>query len=353
MAVTLGLVIAPAAGLAAVLLLVDDEPTGLVPPVEPVWTEATRQEVTDRREVVVTVETAEPPLLVSPGGEGTVTRLAIGMGDVISDGTPIYSLDGSARVAMGAEEPLFRSVTWSSIGAEVAGLEAFLSRRGHFDHQPDDHYDTDTYRAIRHFEEAIGVAPTGLFDPSYVVWLPFETMAVEEVDVLVGAPLPARGQPIVGGVASVISAHLTTPDGRPLDGLARAPYTLEVGGLDLGSFTPPSDLGESVVQALLTLPQEILQSSSEETEPASRRAPGFVQLTDPQSSWVVPASAVTTSAEGQACIWARGDGAIRPQAVELEASTLGQASVAAPGIDSLEILVNPVEFLDEPLCPST
>lgn len=344
-AVSLGFVLAPVVVLIGVLTFVDPTPAELDPPVDPIWTTPTESEQQDRQEVQIEISLGEPRFLRSPGGGGLVTEVHVVGGSDLSGGDAVVAVDGVELLGMPSETPLYRTITWRTEGTDVLDTETFLRNVGLFDEEPDDQFDTETYRAVVEFERSLGLPATGSFEPEYVVWLPADPFSVQAVDLDVGATLPSRGSVIATSVRPTRAARITTPD----DTSVSAPgvlHTLSIDGSPVGDYVPDDGLPSDLIDQLRAVAEPTTDN------PELLEVSGITQRADPIARWTVPASAVMRGTDAETCVWGRSGRGLEPVSVTLIGSELGAAIVEWSDSTPNEILANPVATLDQPACPS-
>jgi len=135
---------------------------------------------------------------------GTVTRLPA-EGSVVTRGRSLYDVDAKGVRLLYGAMPLWRRLgPGVSDGADVEQLERNLVELGH---DPggmtvDEEFDDETARAVKSWQDALGVAETGAVEPGDAVFLP-GPRRVGQFGVAVGAQL----QPGI----EVMTTTATTP----------------------------------------------------------------------------------------------------------------------------------------------
>jgi peptidoglycan hydrolase-like protein with peptidoglycan-binding domain len=114
------------------------------------------------------------PLVATAGG-GTVTRLPT-EGSIVERGGVLYAVNGRGVRLLEGSEPLYRRLaTGVPDGADVRQLEQNLVAMGYDpdgDIDVDAHFDSATRDAVKRWQDAIGVAETGVVDVGDAVFLP-------------------------------------------------------------------------------------------------------------------------------------------------------------------------------------
>lgn len=130
------------------------------------------------RELNVTAQAAWPSAAtLIAGAGGVVTTVDVPTGDLVGEGARILTVNLRPVIVAQGNVPAFRALVQGTIGADVAALQAFLTRIGFDAGTPDGRFDTGTATAVRAWQRSIGLAQTG---------------AVELGDVVFTATLPAR-----------------------------------------------------------------------------------------------------------------------------------------------------------------
>lgn len=313
---------------------IEISPAPLVVPVEP--------DVDDGRvPASLTIEWDQPVEMVSPGFEGIVTAVYMEPGDVVSDGGLLMQVDGVDRLAARTPSPFHRNLRLRDAGADVAALQAFLSRGGWFDGEIDGVYGSSTARAVRDLEAELGVVkPTGIFDRRFVVWLPSDSIVIGTLEPIAGRPASGVGSALALGRVSAQTAVVTVAVGAPTEG------TLVFLSDDLR--LPLSDGGLQVSASA----RDVITAN---VSPETTVLEGFVALAEPASAWRVPTASVVVGGSGALCVWL----ADRDDQYPYEASSVVVSSSTPTGVTLLtagvragdHVLANPFEVLEDPSCP--
>lgn len=139
--------------------------------------------------------------------QGTVTAVPR-PGQVIKRGQQAYAVDQRPVPLFYGSVPFYRALGPGSEGADVRQLEQNLAALG-YPVTVDDEYTSGTARAVRRWQEDLGVAGTGTVAPGDAVVAGGE-VRVGTVDVLVGAPAEP-GAPVLAGTGTGHSAYVDLP----------------------------------------------------------------------------------------------------------------------------------------------
>jgi len=289
--------------------------------------------------------------LRSSGLDGVVTDVLVRPGETIRTWDEVLAVNGVMRIAAATDRPFHRTLRFGSEGDDVLMLEHLLASSGRIESVPDRVYDRGTVAAIKELERSLGVdRPTGEFDPGLVIWLPAPTVQVDELDVSVLDPAPTLGEVIVEGARPLRRLQLTEPTGDRLAGIEPGSYELVVDGTVLGIVDDPDALGATVRQAF----RRLMHQAGADSTPDAYGMDGVIRLIQPRRSTLVPTSSVMTDHTGeQTCIWVKEEGDHRVVPITVEGGSLGATQIAEPLDDEIEILVNPVDVLEAPQCPSS
>ncbi|MGA7149602.1 MAG: peptidoglycan-binding domain-containing protein [Microbacterium sp.] len=103
---------------------------------------------------------------------GVVTGVAIAPGDEVSSGSVLYTVDLRPVVVAQGEVPAFRSIGHRVEGPDVAQLQGMLSKLGLYAGPSDGKAGADTVAAIKAWQKASNVPPTGVVEAKDVIYLP-------------------------------------------------------------------------------------------------------------------------------------------------------------------------------------
>lgn len=273
---------------------------------------------------------------------GTVTWLPE-VGTVVQPGEVLYRVDEQPVVLLAGTVPAYRDLAPGvAEGEDVRQLEAALVAFGHAtaeDLTVDTAYTSATARAVRRWQEALGVRPTGRVPLGAVVVAPDAVRVAATPDGL-GAPaapdtlqvtttlravhvdLPAADRHLVA-VGDPVTVELPTGD--------------EVAGrvAEVASVAVPDAEGEPTFALTVTLDEEVT---------AFDEAPVEVHLTTEVAAGVlaVPVPALLALAEGG---WAlevvRGDGDVGVVGVEVGAFADGWVEVRGDVAEGDRVVVAP------------
>jgi hypothetical protein len=300
--------VVPVAGLVVVGLFVPDSLSKNAAAPVPVTMPVTSQ--TDARAVGVqaSLKWVGGPSLLAPGWSGLVTGVSVGAGSSVSSGTPIVVIDGLTRVALVSASPFYRSLSVGVSGPDVQMLrDALLPLKGTGLTGRGDTFDAVLQRSVKAFQvKFLGVAPAdadGVFDPSMVVFLPVPSLVVGKVDAAVGTLPPAQGMAVVEST-SVLQPFTFGPM-TDSSGKAGAPLPSSSTGYE---FVPAVGPTLAVGKGFAISDPASLAAVTAAFPGRPDSITGQVQLVDPETYSVVPASAIVTGTDGHYCVFRAGDG---------------------------------------------
>lgn len=175
---------------------------------------------------------------VGARASGTVTAVAA-EGVVLQPGDTPFAVDGRPVTLLDGEVPAYRRLgAGVADGADIAQLERSLITLGHGGDdltEPDDEWDGATTRAVRRWQEAVGLEEDGVVDDGEVVFAP--TPARVASSVVVGEPAtPGATVVEVTSAVPVVTIELAS-DRRSQVAVGRpAAVTLPDGGSVAGTI---------------------------------------------------------------------------------------------------------------------
>ncbi|MFB6837157.1 peptidoglycan-binding protein [Streptomyces sp. NPDC056361] len=138
---------------------------------------------------------------VVASGRGTYTALPA-VGSVVKAGGRLYEVDGRPVVLMTGDRPLWRDLGPGVDGPDVRQLERNLVALGHADGlglAVDGKFTAATAAAVKRWQRALGVKPTGTVELGGVVMLPRATVRVHQVAAQLGSPVGSTAALTVSG----------------------------------------------------------------------------------------------------------------------------------------------------------
>lgn len=338
------LVVVPTAALVGVALFVSETPSELSNPPAPVVVAATERTIDGHANATLNVTVGSMPALLSTGAAGLVTDVMVSKGDSLPNGAPVYAVNNATIRLMLAPSPLYRPLDAGLQGQDVKHLEEYLQDLDLFEGEPNTSFDDATAAAVSSYQGEVGMLPTGVFEPSMVVWAR-EPMLVAEVSISPGQPAPGLGETVMLAPPEIVSATLT----NLALGVTNEPEPIEISiqGEVIGTVaTPP--------QAPLDLARDLLIASGVDLSAIPEEGVSVTtRLTHPRSVLSVPASAVMVDDEGTStCVWttsAPAEGYV-PVPVEITGGDFGSSDISAELADR-EVLANPQAVLSDPGCP--
>lgn len=240
------------AGAGAVLLAPKGEPARPAPVTVTTAPVTSGRVVSETKAIGTLAYPARGPVLA--GAAGVVTWLPKA-GAVVRRGDVLYTVDARPAVLLRGEQPAYRTFEKGmSDGQDVLQLETNLAALGHFRGDVDRHFSAWTVAAIKRWQRALGVWPSGRLDRS-AVWFAPESVRVARRAARLGAAV-TPGQPLYATSATrrVVRVDVALEDQRLARVGRRVTVELPAGGEARGRVTsagPPrqrsSDSGTSVV----------------------------------------------------------------------------------------------------------
>ncbi|MFD8205576.1 peptidoglycan-binding protein [Streptomyces sp. NPDC059695] len=167
---------------------------------------------------------------------GTLTRLPA-PGAEITRGKTLYAVDEQPVVVLYGSLPAYRVLAKGSEGTDVRELEENLVALGYTGFTPDDEYTGATARAVRRWQDDLGLKETGTVEPGRVVF----TAGAIRVAALKAEPGdqtgPGRSVLSYTGTARAVTAELDSADRRLARRGGHVEVTLPDGAVVRGTIT--------------------------------------------------------------------------------------------------------------------
>jgi len=320
-----------------------DELAGVTDPIEAVIVEPTVQVDVGSQAVDVVLDWAEPVSVAAPVRfSGFVTRVFVGSGDRVVSGDVVVQVDGIDRIAWHSAAPLYRRLGRNVEGSDVEELHRLLSSTLSDVTLEGDVYTLQTAAAVDVFAERLGVSDArGVFDPSWVIWLPEEDSVVGTPAMQAGQDAPPAGSVLWDEPVALMSARVVRPGTRDdLGVFDGTEWVVSVDGTDLFDTTTP---GISDSESLRLI-EGVAASGAEAIG-------GTIRRRVPVDVLAVPVGSVQAGKDGEACVWLPDGGQYRPVAVDVRGGGPGYVVIGGITADT-ELLANPALVLDDPTCRS-
>ncbi|MDR1265433.1 MAG: peptidoglycan-binding protein [Propionibacteriaceae bacterium] len=309
-----GVVLVALGALAAACWLPTPTPTLLQPPPGPVTAAVAAEWYDGGRDVSAEAVAAPGRALVAPTA-GVVTASACRQGETIASGAAPWTIGDQPILALATATPLWRDLESGAQGADVAALQVELARLG----QPleaSGRYDWATAQAVAALWRAVQVTDRDDLPLAAVLWLPTDQATVAACAAQLG-DVVAPGQELAQLSGQLLGLSLANPPGA--DGWV----------VRLGEATAAVTAAGRVEDPVF------LAALAADPTWAAARAAGMtslslrLELAQPLSVLVVPASAIIPTSANTGCVVSEG----RALAVTIVASSLGQTMVAPTGGD--------------------
>lgn len=287
------------------------------------------EETADSRSVELRVELGEEAALLAPAS-GKITATSCAVGETITSGTSLITLDRAPLVNLHTVTPVWRDLGYGDKGDDVEALQAELARLG-YSVSVSKRFDWQTWVAWDALVEKLGGdTDYGTFSLDQVVWLPEKSVTAATCPLRLGAPVSA-GANLVGLPTPLLAAAVKE---YPTD-LVPGDRTLHVNDTPVAI----NETGQVTADGLAALAdtagyRRFLQSPSDATLTAD------LLLIEPLTVYAVPPAAVVLGADGTGCVaLTQGD----PAPVSVVSSRLGRSYVAFPSGPpaSPEVLLQP------------
>lgn len=330
---------APFAALAWVSTRPDTLTLTSPPPVE-IWTEPTLK-LSDRSQAVLVEYTVETgATLVAPQWSGVVTAVFLKPGDTVAHLDSVVAVDNIRRLAVFSDFPFYRTLKNRDEGPDVEALHGLLIELGFISKSPGVSFTNITGAAVKALRKSLGdPAPTSVFDPGLIIYIPRKEMVLGSLDLVVGAPAPGFGAVIATERGTIRDTTLSTIDGEELMLDPDHDWLLTID--DRSFVVNPED---STLVDVSMLP---------EAQPSAALV-GTVRLAEPIPVLAIPNSALVLDRSGQWCVFGRDASSegIWIREITPLATRLGVTDVPVTQLPVAEILANPASALGITECPS-
>lgn len=306
--------------------------------VEPVPVEAPVKEVPSvlPRPASLTITYQQPSAVLSAGLSGTVTRLIVEPGDVLTDGSDLLEVNGVLVRGYVSDRAFFRDLHYGDKGWDVANLQTYLADRGHASELPaTGEFGPLTQAAVRNWRAQVGLPKGDTFEFRYLWRIPQPGAVLATLATTTGGIVPGEGMPV-----------LTTaqrPQGFEVESLLpveAGEYRFASGGryaeIDYdGSAWSWRNVDD--ITAMLGADQ-------------STAVGGTIQLREATLAISVPAAAVYEF-QGNTCVLVATPGAYRP-AKFAPLSGSGSSVIGQGDLKQADtVLLNPLEIQPGATCP--
>jgi peptidoglycan hydrolase-like protein with peptidoglycan-binding domain len=306
--------------------------------------------------------------VLSPGGGTMVTSVNVKQGDLVSDGTLIYSVDGVGVWAVKGATPLYRPLSRGDKGTDVEVLQRFLKAYLKIDDVAvTGEVDAKTDRLIRQWQRKAGLEENGTADPARFVRISSE-FTVSKVLVTVGMPAPPLGTAVLAEPQTLQSLVVT---GATLTNEATQDYIFITSGQSLrlvfdGKDWSAVDGKEALAFVSIFDSISDTEVSSSKSESEGRTAAdneividGRLTLALPVTVAGLPPGALVSSPTGKACVWLEKSSSSSATEVTYQVvsdvevvgvSLTGTALVADLDLIGQRILLNPTDLVNVSAC---
>jgi hypothetical protein len=272
----------------------------------------------DPRSVSLTLDrTQSEPIRASAAG--IITSFDCTTGGSWTSGTAPLAIDGTPRLLLYTEVPLWRDLFGGERGADVDALQRSLSSLG-FATDTTGVFDFATREALSDLYASVGVERLGQLNRELVMWAPSPEIGIASCTAGLGLTVP-QGAPVLERPPILTVVRLSSvpeglvPGGRIVQfGTVTAPVT------DDGQILDPT-----VLDKIRSDPAVTATAASAEPIPLG----ATYRLAEPIEVVAVPPSSLTNIAGSAACITSGGESFT----VEILASLLGSTLVRPTGAD--------------------
>ncbi|MER6999766.1 peptidoglycan-binding domain-containing protein [Streptomyces sp. NPDC000410] len=174
---------------------------------------------------------------------GTLTRLPK-PGAEITRGKVLYAVDNQPVVVLYGSLPAYRALAEGSEGPDVRQLEENLAALGHTGFTPDEEYTEATAKAVRRWQDDLGLNRTGTVELGRVVFTA-DAIRVADLEAEAGDQTgPGRSVLSYTGTANAVTAELDSSDRRLAEQGSPVGVTLPDGAVVHGTVAEVSTVSK-------------------------------------------------------------------------------------------------------------
>ena len=323
-----------------VLLTVSSLSANISGPQGPSWVPVRSSDPATSEPVDIALQWQPPAKVFAPAWNGLVQSVQSNPGQVLSDGTPVVTIDGVVRKAAITPAPLYRSIIVGMRGADVEWLNEFLGRLG-YAHGSAQVANGATAQGAKQYATAVGAQFQGIFDVSWLIFVPSAAFTVQTVALTAGMPAPATGSVIMessptlsratvvtlGSLDALVSQQQSaTTSPTPLSDSTVNANRKEVPGgnqLEVSGETVPVDISSVALAAAMPKIQSLVAPLAPLLQANLVRAPK-------PGDYLIPSAAVFSGVSGKACVAEKTSGRIRTVNVTIVADSAEGVVVTGP-----------------------
>lgn len=293
-----------------------------------------------------------PMDVVAPEWTGIVAT-GPAVGAIVTSGDYLLTVGIIKRIAYHSSAPFTRTLGLGDVGSDVMDLNQLLESRN-LPHDEGAEYSYLTADGADQLAIQIGALPADstesiAFDPSWILFMPVDSLTIGTTLAVVGAPAPTPGTAVVqsaqllsgaallqSGSATAPTSPVTSPDSSPQGAVTGVPVVADPDSvLNVGTITV--ELGASR-DAVLETELDLLATVVDTDVPTVEGA--IITPSNPDY-FVVPAASIFVTTSGGTCVRYRREGVVAALRVSVIGGTRGRAIVDGD-LDSGDVVeVNP------------
>ena len=254
--------------------------------------------------VDVAVDLQKPPDVKSRS-TGTVTGVDIAVGDSVTPGRRLISVDGVGVLAYSGV-PFYRDLQFGDQGSDVANLTGFLVGLGVLPGQSTGtKFNSTVVKAVRGLQKTLGAPEDGIFRLGYIAYLPAASLTVGTLAAAVGDDI-AGGSTIFVAQGAPVAAKFTLTGSTDPAVPTRGPLLLEVGDkhVEIRSTTLSDSERESAYRLLETSATlGAITAEFDQTGLHVIYSGALLTAARPAKVGVIPSSALYVTRAARACLF--------------------------------------------------
>jgi hypothetical protein len=324
--------IAPIVGLVVAVLLVPDGLQSTTVRPAPLTLPVTVTPDSRARAVQASLRWSHPPPLRAPTWTGVVTAVFARRGELLVDGSPVLSVNGTEALAVQSALPFYRPLALRDVGPDVTALREVLTRLGFGTFGLSPVFDSPLKFAVKQLDARLAGVPlasaSGTFEPAWFLYMQHSSLRVGAVHAAVGEQVPQQGEPVVSPSSVLLPFRL------PINARGGSAYDLV---LSTGAVVR---LGRNYTVS----GQRSLLEVATSVPSGSPALAAEIRLRRPERVESVPSSAVVTSATGSTCLFTFVAGRLTPLAVSLTSGLPGETDVTNLPASVSSVVANPAQL---------
>lgn len=174
-----------------------------------IWVHPAAVEGSVARNVALVYEWSNQNSVIAPAWSGVVQKTNCRPGTTLAHGDVLATVDGLDRILAHTAMPFARSLGVNDVGEDVTMLNGLLGDLG-FRSGDGNRFDWNTRIGVQEWSAQLSISgePSDIFDPSWIVFLPSDSITVSTCSLEVATAAPPAGALVAAGAATVQRARV-------------------------------------------------------------------------------------------------------------------------------------------------